>query len=100
MPFSHDWAIWRNKILWQLVDVGVMCACAWVGGFAAFRIYPKNYNLKTRQYFWMAGASVFAIYFAIAWLPISPLISLCLVPFAVAFATVQTLGRWIASRHA
>ena len=100
MPFSHDLAIWMRKILWQLADVLLVCACAWVGAYSAFRLFPKHLDLRPRQFLWMAAAFVLTTYFALSWVANPSLILFCLVPIALAFATVQSLGRWIASRNA
>jgi hypothetical protein len=100
MPFSHDWGIWTRAIMWQLAEVLAVCVCAWVGAYLAFRLFPKNLHLKPRQFLWMAIAFVSITYFAISWLVNPGLILFCLIPIIVAFATVQSLGRWIAWRNA
>jgi hypothetical protein len=100
MPFSHDLAIWTRKIMWQLAEVLAVCVCAWVGAYLAFRLFPKNLKLTPRQFLWMAVAFVLVAYFALGWLANPSLILFCLILVVVAFATVQSLGRWIASRNA
>jgi len=100
MPFSHELTIWMRAIIWQLAEVPVICTCAWLGAYPAFRLFPKNLNLKPRQFLWMATAFVLITYFALSWFGKPSLILFCLIPILVAFATVQSLGRWIASRNA
>jgi hypothetical protein len=100
MPFSHDPAIWMRNIMSQLAEVPVICACAWVGAYSAFRLFPENLNLEPRQFYWMACAFVLITYFALSWVVSPSLILFFLVPIVVAFATIQSLGRWIASRNA
>jgi hypothetical protein len=100
MPFSHELTIWMRAIISQVAEVPAICVCAWLGAYPAFRLFPKNLNIKPRQFLWMAAAFVLITYFALSWLGNSSLILVCLIPIIVAFATVQSLGRWIASRNA
>jgi hypothetical protein len=100
MPFSHELAIWMRAVIWQLAEVPVICVCAWLGAYPAFRLFPKNLNIKPRQFLWTATAFVLITYFALSWFDKPSLILFCLIPIIVAFATVQSLGRWIASRNA
>ncbi len=100
MPFSHDMTIWMRKIMWQLAEVLAVCVCAWVGSYFAFLLFPRNANIKPRQFYWMALAFVLITYFVLSWIANPSLMSFCLIPIVVAFATVQSLGRWIASRNA
>jgi hypothetical protein len=100
MPFSHDTTIWMRKIMWQLAEVLAVCVCAWVGAYLGFRLFPKNAHIQLREFLWMACAFVLVTYFALSWIANSSLILFCLIPIVLAFATVQSLGRWIASRNA
>ncbi len=100
MPFSHDMTVWMRKIMWQLAEVLAVCVCAWVGSYFAFLLFPRKANIKSRQFYWMAFPFVLVNYFALSWTANPSLVWFCLIPIIVAFATVQSLGRWIASRNA
>jgi hypothetical protein len=100
LPFSRDSSAWKQKLALHLLIVAAVSLCALVGGSIGFYCLPSDRHLSIRQLFW-TGASFVAVAFVIRnLLAGGGLSGLLLGLVAIAFIVVQSIGRWIARRHA
>jgi hypothetical protein len=100
MPFSREWAIWKEELVLNFVAVVTVSICALIGGFIGFYLFPKARILKVKRLFWVGAAFVAVVFVVDRLLLAGGLILLVLGLIVFAFIVVQSVGRWVAVRDA